>query len=136
MKEIYFMKRQVRRGVFETNSSSVHILTMCIKSDFDRWSDGETFLYDDNGYGYPSDNKPVYENFYTKEECIAFIKSSRYTPDDDFDWNNEESVEELLEECDFRSYKGYERDYEWFEDSYITPSGEEIVAFGYYGSDR
>ena len=30
------MNRQVRRGVFETNSSSVHSITMCMKSDFDK----------------------------------------------------------------------------------------------------
>lgn len=39
------MKKQIRRGVFETNSSSVHSLTMCSKTDFDRWVDGE-LLYD------------------------------------------------------------------------------------------
>lgn len=39
------MKRQIRRGVFETNSSSVHSLTMCTQSDYDRWKDGE-LIYD------------------------------------------------------------------------------------------
>lgn len=39
------MKRQIRRGVFETNSSSVHSLTMCTQSDYDKWKDGE-FIYD------------------------------------------------------------------------------------------
>lgn len=35
------MKRQIRRGVFETNSSSVHSLTMCTSSDYDKWKNGE-----------------------------------------------------------------------------------------------
>lgn len=35
------MKRQIRRGVFETNSSSVHSITMCSDSEFDRWENGE-----------------------------------------------------------------------------------------------
>lgn len=35
------MKISVRRGIFETNSSSVHSLTMCNKSDYDAWKDGE-----------------------------------------------------------------------------------------------
>ena len=39
------MKRQIRRGVFETNSSSVHSLTMCTQSDYDRWKNGE-LIYD------------------------------------------------------------------------------------------
>lgn len=35
------MKKQIRRGVFETNSSSVHSLTMCTSSDYDKWKNGE-----------------------------------------------------------------------------------------------
>lgn len=31
------MKRQVRRGVFETNSSSTHSLTMCSEEEFEAW---------------------------------------------------------------------------------------------------
>lgn len=29
------MKRQIRRGVYETNSSSTHSLTMCSKEEFE-----------------------------------------------------------------------------------------------------
>ena len=32
---------QVRKNVFETNSSSTHSLVMAVKSDFDRWVNGE-----------------------------------------------------------------------------------------------
>lgn len=39
------MKKQIRRGVFETNSSSVHSITMCTRSDFDRWKDGELLFW-------------------------------------------------------------------------------------------
>ena len=40
------MKRQIRKGVFETNSSSTHSLTICLKSDFDRWNRGRSpFIY-------------------------------------------------------------------------------------------
>lgn len=35
------MKRQIRRGVFETNSSSVHTLTIVSKEDFERFKKGE-----------------------------------------------------------------------------------------------
>ncbi|WP_313584682.1 hypothetical protein [Lacrimispora sp.] len=30
------MKRQIRRGVFETNSSSTHSLTMCSEEEFEK----------------------------------------------------------------------------------------------------
>jgi len=35
------MNIQIRRGLFETNSSSVHSITMCDESDFDRFKKGE-----------------------------------------------------------------------------------------------
>ena len=38
------MKKQIRRGVFETNSSSVHSLTMCMESDYDRWQEDNLYL--------------------------------------------------------------------------------------------
>ena len=34
------MKVKVRKGVFETNSSSTHSLTMCLGTDFDEWKKG------------------------------------------------------------------------------------------------
>ena len=34
-------KRVIRQGVFETNSSSVHSLTICSQEDYDRWEKGE-----------------------------------------------------------------------------------------------
>ena len=39
------MKRQVRIGVFETNSSMTHSLTICTEEDFDKWEKGE-LLFD------------------------------------------------------------------------------------------
>ena len=36
-KEIKIMKRQIRRGVFETNSSSTHSLVMCSEEEFEAW---------------------------------------------------------------------------------------------------
>lgn len=39
------MKIKIRRGVFETNSSSVHSLVMCTDDDYYKWKKGE-ILYD------------------------------------------------------------------------------------------
>lgn len=129
------MKRQIRRGVFETNSSSTHSLTICLKSDYDRWTNGEVYLYKGSGWGYPDNSKPKKNGFYTKEECIAFLQSSKYPPEEDMEWNNEEVANEYFRDNDF-----YESDYnddnlEWFEDTFETPSGERVVAFGEYGYD-
>lgn len=39
------MKRRIRCGVFETNSSSTHSICICTKEDYDKWKNGE-MLYD------------------------------------------------------------------------------------------
>ena len=133
------MKRQIRQGVFETNSSSTHSLTLCSKSDYDRWSTDNLFLFTGSGWCYPDDNKPKENHFYTKEEAIAFEKSSKYPPSENFNWDDNEEVMEMLHEnewydCNYwDDYYGCE--YETFEDTYTTSSGEEVVAFGYYGHD-
>ena len=38
------MKKQIRRGVFETNSSSTHSLTMCSEEEFEQWKKGEVLF--------------------------------------------------------------------------------------------
>lgn len=37
--------KQIRRNVFETNSSSVHSITMCSLEDYEKWKRGE-LVYD------------------------------------------------------------------------------------------
>ena len=42
------MKRQIRRNIFETNSSSTHSLTMCSEEEFEQWKNGKV-LFDEDG---------------------------------------------------------------------------------------
>ncbi len=35
---------QVRKGVFETNSSSTHCITICSEELYNKWRDGKAFL--------------------------------------------------------------------------------------------
>lgn len=35
------MRRQIRNGVFETNSSSVHTMTICTKKEFEGWENAD-----------------------------------------------------------------------------------------------
>ena len=56
------MKRQIRRGVFETNSSSTHSLTMCSKSEYDEFEKGNMYI---ERWG---------SKLYTKEEMIEKFK--------------------------------------------------------------
>lgn len=39
------MKRTIRYGVFETNSSSTHSLCICTEDEYERWKNGE-LLFD------------------------------------------------------------------------------------------
>ena len=101
------MKRQIRRGVFETNSSSVHSLTMCMESDFNKWVAGEL----------------VWSRW---EDVLVPIT-------DEIKKSMEEDEREYLTYEQFNDYDYI--DYETFEDSYTTPNGETVKSFGYYGHD-
>ncbi len=116
------MKKQIRAGVFETNSSSTHTLSIMPRKDYEKWiSEG---LYYRDG------------KLYTKEEVIKNLqeydkkwgyKPKDYSDDDEF----------YDERRDF-NYETYD---EWLDDEYLeiyvkdytTESGDEIVAFGKYG---
>lgn len=122
------MKRQIRRGVFETNSSSTHSLTMMMKSDYDRWHNDKLYMYSD-GYGWES-KKPVVNELYTRDEAVEFAKNNKYYKD------SYEIDDELLRDYGFISWDYEGSEYlEGFYDEFTTPSGETIVAFGEYGYD-
>ena len=122
------MKRQIRRGVFETNSSSTHSLTMMMKSDYDRWHKEQLYLYG-NGWGWEF-SKPVENQLYTRDEAVEFAKKNRYYKD------KEEIDDEILKDIGFISWDDEGNEYlEGFYEEFTTPSGETIVAFGEYGYD-
>lgn len=118
----------VRYGVFETNSSSTHSLTMMMKSEYDRWHNEKLYLYE-GGYGWEFD-QPVKNSLYTRDEAVAFAKKNRwYKDENEFD-------DEILKEVGFTSWEYEGNEYlEGFYKEFTTPSGETIVAFGEYGYD-
>lgn len=123
------MKRQIRRGVFETNSSSTHSLTMMMKSDYERWREEELYLYI-HGWGWEF-SKPVKNQLYTRDEAIEFAKKNKYYKEiTEFD-------DEVLREIGFISWDNWGcGDLEDFYDEFTTPSGEVVVAFGEYGYEN
>ena len=45
-------------------------------------------------------------------------------------------AEQYLRDNEWYTCENYDDEYlEWFDDTYTTPSGEEVVAFGLYGYD-
>ena len=121
------MKTQIRRSIFETNSSSVHSITMVSGSDYDKWKSGE-LLYD-------KDSKDLV----TKEE-IEKIKEDDKKIYESYNWSFDESEYDYnSSNCRFLTYDKFfdwnYNEYETFTEHYKTKDGEEVVAFGFYGHD-
>lgn len=121
------MKTQIRRNVFETNSSSVHSMTMCSGDEYKKWRDGELLFSDWDGDFVDANDSKVkevrekYEKEF-KEWLNNSIANSWDRPD----------CEYLT--CD-EFWERYNDEYETFERTYTTKSGEKVIAFGYYGND-
>lgn len=113
------MKYQVKNKVFETNSSATHSITLLSREDYDDWTAGKKYLCK---YGYGDNYKKGH--LYTYEEIEKLAKEKGY------------AVEDMLEDRDFMSYETYDyyaEEYEQYWETFTTKSGDEIVAFGYYG---
>lgn len=128
---------KVRQGVFETNSSSTHSITMCKTSDFEDWKAGKLYLFI-NKYWWETDiDYTGFETgkFYPVEKVKAWYK----------DHNTEMPNSEELEDDDsgqlvFFTYEDY---WDYFprilgieySNGYIEESFDGVTAFGIYGHD-
>ena len=109
------MKRTIRAGVLETNSSSTHSLTITDMEVYDKWKNGELFY------------SPLNRKFYTREEAIARLDPADVAAADD----DEYELEEALKEEYIFTFDGYERyveDYEKLSAEHTTPSGDEVFS--------
>ncbi len=123
------MKRQIRRGVFETNSSSTHSITMCSGEEYDKWCSGNLLFWVGK------------KKFGTKEDIIEELKeltrwdNSLMYPD--VNWDDDSVVADIFDSEEIQSSDEFFDDeyLETFEEKYHTPNGEEVVAFGKFGYD-
>lgn len=121
------MKLQIRRGVFETNSSSVHSITMCSAEKFQEWRDGKVL------YQEYSEDEFVDAEKYLNELRKEILE--KYPELEDDSEALEEKIEEWMHDDCTYGYEDYPGDYyETFYEKY-KQGKEEIVAFGYYGRD-
>lgn len=111
----------LRRGTFETNSSSTHSLTVCSKSDYDAWLNGDMYW---DRWNEELISKEEVEKKY-KEHC-EYEKAHGNEPDKFEYW-----AERFYT---FEKYQYY-IDMETYEVNYTSKSGDELVIFGYYGYD-
>lgn len=118
------MKVQIRRNVFETNSSSVHSITMCSGDEYKKWENGE-LLFDRWNDELVDANDPKVKE--AREEHKETLEEWGNDPDA-YDWDCRYMT------CD-EFWDSYSYEYETFKRSHTTKSGETIIAFGYYGHD-
>ena len=134
-------KIQIRQGVFETNSSSTHSITMCESSSFNKWKDGELYINLD---------KEGDEQFLLTDVAKKWNKDFILNNPDKITWFTKENYEdyetdELGYVIDYEyaryCYISYDQwcnmfnCYEIYSNDYETKSGDKITAFGYYGHD-
>lgn len=146
---------QVRQGVFETNSSSTHTLTICTKEDYEDWKHGDKFWLD-NDWGKLQTSKSFVTSEeleeltekYNEEEQKRIDAGDEYAKVLDIDkvlnerrdydswndsyWDTERSSLEAYTMDDWYARNG---DFETYERSFTSPSGDEMVAFGAFGYD-
>ncbi len=116
------IKRQIRYGVFETNSSSTHSLTICSAEEYEKWKKGEVLFNNKQYCGYLD-----LKTFPTMQEVINYFKNKSYT----LNIINKD----FLKEEGIISYNDYFNDWELetYMKEYTTKKGENIVAFGKFG---
>jgi hypothetical protein len=122
-KEEKFMKRQIRQGVFETNSSSVHSLTMCSAEEYKKWENGKVLFWQWK------------DKFGTREEIIEELKAQSWRYN--VNWDDEDEVNDIFSDEEIKTCEEFFENewFETFEQRYTTHSGDVVVAFGYYGHD-
>lgn len=150
---------QVRQGVFETNSSSTHTLTICSKDDFDKWKNGEVFWLDnswhkldtDKDFVTPEELEELAEKYNEEQQkridegdkfakVLDIEKVLNERPDYDYDswddsyWDTERSALEAYTTDDFYVSKSND-ELETYSKTFTSPSGDEMVAFGAFGYD-
>ena len=119
---------QVRKNVFETNSSSTHSLVMAVASDFDKWEAGEYYYCNYWSSWRDKDTPEAFKGKFKKGEFFPVAEVDAFY----------EALGEERDPYDFQTYDEFCDDeyLEIEEYSYTTPSGEVVRAcakYGYHG---
>ena len=109
---------QIRQGVFETNSSSTHAISVCSKADWDMLQQNKAMI-DHNLHILPND-EAIAEN----EKLRKYAEKHGWDPDDYVMQDGYMTWDELYNESEYEFYTNHS-----------TVGGVDVVAFGYYGYD-
>ena len=110
---------QIRQGVFETNSSSTHAISVCSAQDYEDLKIGKA-LINSNFDILPRDEAEKFN-----DELRAKCKKAGYS---------EDYIEDIIQEDGYVTWHDLRGEYEYFENR-STIQGVDVVAFGYYGYD-
>ena len=136
--------RQVRRGVFETNSSSTHSLTICTQEEYDKWLKGE-LLFDSWNSKFAENislseyDKQDAQTYYNNVKGAYWKEWSQLSDEEVNSWYTKYANEHLRDKksyglqtyLEYCNYNSLER----FTEHYTSPSGDKLVIFGKYGYD-
>lgn len=143
------MKETIRDNVFETNSSTSHSLVILSEENYNKWAEGDLYLYLGDKWfekelrksGVPEDKIPKVDHFYTKDEVIerlilaGYIKNIEEMDEDEF----EECLLESTRDNNFYTFGGWNGDSEYSleEDTYYHTSehGDKLAIRAKYGYD-
>ena len=112
---------QIRRNVFETNSSSTHSLCICTKQQYYDFKNGKLLYYEYDGCLITPEEAKDKLNEYRNRAHPSWEDETHRLSLRDIDIYN---VDEWY--CD-------NDDLEEYCENFTTPSGDEIVVFGFYG---
>lgn len=126
------MKVQIRTGLFETNSSSVHSCTIASMSDYRDWREGKLMVCLDNGefVSIEEGRRRNALEFQTRRYDHPSIEEIR-------EYSENGTIPSCIDlyELNYLTYDQYYDKCGDNEDYVETSSKFGVVAFGYYGYD-
>lgn len=116
----------IRRGVFETNSSSTHSISITSEEEYVKWINGE-LLFNESEQAFVS-KKTIKNEKKVCSECENQTKNAdKYCSNcgEKFEYGTDDlkTYDDYMNDCDFETYSR----------EFTTKSGDNIVAFGKYG---
>lgn len=122
------MKVQIRQGVFETNSSSTHSLSMCLETEWRDFESGKLWM-SCHGDGFIDPETAKEENEKVLAECKAKCEQHGWEFDEeDYDYLLHRSYQMYMDNLDRGCY-------EEFIERRTLSDGTNVVGFGYFGYD-
>lgn len=145
--------RQIRKNVFETNSSSTHCIAICTEDDYEKWKNGELFYniltesfvkndivitqndrqaakeqYDRIGNKYYKDFNDLSEEI-REEYILNYVKTKKMQE------HRNPFENENYNLMTYNEYRDHYSNLEFDTTYYTSPSGDKLVIACAYGYD-